>query len=159
MDLALAIAILVLLVGVVGSVVPGVPAPLVSLVGVLGYWWYTGFAQPGSGFVAVAGLLCLLALAGDVLASVVSARASGASLRTALLAGVVGVVLLFVFGPLGVLLGVGGTVFAVELCRTDDGELAARSALYTIVGMLASTVVQLAVTLGVLVGFVAATAV
>lgn len=156
MELALLVAVAVLVVGVIGSVLPVVPGALLSMLGVVGYWWYSGFQEPNSLLVVAIVVVCLLTFSADLLASAVSAKASGASLQTAALAGAAGFALLFVFGPLGVIIGVAGTVFALEFYRTADADQAARSALYTTAGMLASTVVQLLVTISVLAAFVLA---
>ncbi len=50
-------------------------------------------------------------------------HAGGASNWTAALAGVVALVLYVVTGPLGILLGVAGTVFVVEFYRQEDARL------------------------------------
>lgn len=152
-DLALALAVLLLLVGVVGSVVPGVPGALLSLVAVYGYWWSTGWTEPGTAFVAVATVVCLAAVAIDYLAGFVSARAGGASPLTTVVAGVVGILLFFVLGPVGTIAGVALTVFAVEVYRGAGTEEGARTAAVTVVGLLASNVIGILLTASVLVGF------
>lgn len=148
------VALVLLVLGVVGSVIPGVPAGLLSLGGVLLWWWGSGFTSPEP--IALAGfvLLALLALAVDWLSGAVAARAGGASMRTTALAAVAGFVLLFVFGPLGVLLGVAGVVFVAEVYRHGDAERGARAAVYSAVGLLASTAAQVAITGLLLVSFV-----
>lgn len=147
------VAVALLVIGVVASVVPGVPGALLSLAGVLLYWWQSGYAEPGT--VALAGfvLLAVLALAVDWLAGAVSARVGGASLATTALAAVAGFLLLFVVGPLGILLGVAGVVFLAEYRRHGNVERGARTAAYATVGLLASTVAQVALTGLLLVAF------
>jgi uncharacterized protein YqgC (DUF456 family) len=147
-------AVALLVIGVVGSVVPLLPGPLLSLVGVYLYWWQSGYAEPGLLLLAVLTLIGLLAFVSDYAAGAVSARAGGASTLTTALAAVMGVVLFFVAGPLGIVLGVAGTVFAVEFYRHRDPEQSLRTAVYAAVGVLASTVVQLLLTLTMLVALV-----
>ena len=147
-----ALALLVL--GVVGSVVPLLPGPLLSLVGVYLYWWSSGYAEPGLPLLAVLTVIGLFGVVADYFGGAVSARAGGASTLTTGLAAVVGVVLFFVAGPLGVVLGVAGTVFAVEFYRHRDPKQGLRTAVYAAVGVLASTVVQLLLTLSMLVALV-----
>lgn len=151
LDALALVAVALLVLGVVGSVVPAVPGALLSLAGVLLYWWQSGYADPG--IVALAGfvLLAVLALAVDWLAGAVSARVGGASLATTALAAVAGFLLLFVVGPLGILLGVAGVVFLAEYRRHGNVERGARTAAYATVGLLASTVAQVALT-GLLLG-------
>lgn len=150
------VAVGLLLVGVVGSALPGLPGPALSLVGVLGYWWATGYTDPGT--VALVGLvgLALVGLAADWLAAPLGARAGGASTRTTALAGVVGFALLFVLGPLGVVLGVAGTVFVLELRGSGDPAASLRAAGATTVAVLGGVVAQVVVTGAMLVGFLLA---
>jgi uncharacterized protein YqgC (DUF456 family) len=98
-------------------------------------------------------LVGLFALAVDWLAGFVSAKAGGASLFTSVAAGVVGLALFFVAGPVGVVAGVAGTVFVLELARNSSVEDSGRAALYITIGMLASTAVQFLLTLSLLVAF------
>lgn len=147
------IALALLVVGVVGSVVPLVPGGLASLAGVLLYWWSTGYADPGP--VALVAL-SLLAVAVDQLGGAVAARAGGASLLTTAAAAVVGVALFFVAGPVGILAGVGGTVFVSEYRRHRDPKTGLRTAAYATVGVLASSAVQFLLTASILAAFVLA---
>jgi uncharacterized protein YqgC (DUF456 family) len=144
-----------LVVGVVGSVVPLVPGTLSSLVGVYLYWWASGYTEPGPLLLAALTVVGVLALVADYFGGAVSARAGGASMVTTTLAAIVGIALFFVVGPLGIVLGVAGTVFIVEFYRHRDPERSLRAALYAAVGVLASTVVQLLVTVTMLVALVA----
>jgi len=151
--LALALAVALLVAGVLASFVPAIPGGLLSLVGVYGYWWATGWAEPGVVFVAAATVVGLAAVAVDWLAGAVSAKAGGADTTTAVAAAAVGVVLFFVLTPVGALLGVLVTVFAIEVYRGAEPAEGARAALVTAVGLLASNVVQALLTGVVLVAF------
>jgi len=148
MDFLVAAAFALLVLGVFGSVLPLLPSGALSLVGLLGYWWQTG--QPGPLLLAALVGVSVLAVAVDWLAGFVGARASGVDTRTSILAGLVGFVLLFPGGPLGLLLGVAGTVFAVELREKQDVEASARRAAYATVGVVASAGMQVVLTAVVL---------
>lgn len=152
-EIELAIAVALLACGVIGSVVPLVPGALLSLAGVYYYWWTSGFSTPGLLFLVAATLLGLLTLALDYLSGAISATASGASLKTAVVAGLVGLSLLLLTGPLGALAGVVIAVFAMEFDRSGDLERSLRTAIYTTVGMLVSTVMQIVLTGVLFVGF------
>lgn len=156
MDLALAAVAFALLVGgVVGSLTPQVPGAVLSTAGVLVYWWASGFSEPGT--VVLAGLLVvgLATWAVDWLGGAVAARVGGASTRTAVLAGLVGFLLFFVTGPVGMLLGVAATVFVAEYVRGRDARAGAKAAAVTTLGMLGSAVVQAVLTAGMLAAVVA----
>ncbi|PSP87316.1 DUF456 domain-containing protein [Halobacteriales archaeon QS_4_69_34] len=147
----LAIALLVL--GVVGSVIPLLPGPALSLVGVYLYWWTTDYAEPVLPVLAGLTALGALALLAEYFSGAAAARAGGASWLTSALAAVVGVVLFFATGtgPLGLVFGVAGTVFAVEFARSADAERSLRAAAYTTIGLLGSTLIQLLLTATMLV--------
>ena len=153
MDSLAWVALGLLVVGVVGAVVPLLPGALSSLAGVYLYWWSTGFASPGPLALAGLTLVGLVALALDYLSGPIAASAGGAPLRTTALASLVGFALLFVLGPPGLLLGVAGTVFALEYRRHQDVEASLRTAGYAALGVLASTAMQVILTASMLVAF------
>ncbi|MEZ3145006.1 DUF456 domain-containing protein [Halobaculum sp. MBLA0143] len=153
LDLVGLLAVALVAAGVVGSLVPMAPGALLSLSGVYLYWWHTGFTEPGTIALAALTLVGLTTLAVDWLGGALAAEVSGAARSTTLLAGVAGVALLFVAGPVGVLVGVAGVVFLAELRGSEDPEESLRTALYTTAGMLASNLVQALLTGGMLVGF------
>jgi len=146
------VAFALLVAGVVASFVPLVPGGALSTLGIGYHWAATG--EPGPlallGFVALGGLT----VAVDLLGGAISARVGGASTRTTAVAAVAAVALLSVLGPFGAILGVVGSVFALEYRRHGDVRRGARTATVTAVGMLASTAMQAVLTLSMLVGFV-----
>lgn len=150
------VAVALLALGVVGSAIPAVPGASLSIAGLLVYWWHTGFAEPGTLALLVLLSLAALALVADWFGGPLAAKAGGAATRTTLVAAAVGFVLLFVAGPLGIVLGVAGTVFLFEYRRSGDVRGSLRAAGYVTVGILASAVVQVLLTGAVLVGFLIA---
>lgn len=153
MDWFFLAALALLLTGVVGSVVPVLPGAALSLVGVYLYWWHTGFVTPGVWAVAAFTLVGLVAMVADYFGGALAAGAGGASMKTTALATVISIPLLFVAGPVGLVLGIAGTVFAAEFYRTRSAGRGARAAGFAAVGVLGSAVVQFVVTLSLLVGF------
>nr|WP_264474931.1 DUF456 domain-containing protein [Salinirubrum litoreum] len=145
---------LLLSAGVVASVLPAVPAGLLSLAGVYSYWALTGFSDPGPLLLLSFTTVGVTAVGVEQFAGPISAAAGGASPRTSALSAVVGLVLFAVTGPVGILLGVVGTVFTLEYHETGDVEASASAATTTILGMLASAGVLLLLTLSLLVGVV-----
>lgn len=141
-----------LVVGLVGSVVPGVPAGLLALAGVYVEYLY---GAHGMSVWALAGftLVGLLAIVVDYFGGPLAARSGGASTKTTLLAGVVGLVLLVLSGPVGALLGVFATVLALELRRDKSVEEALRSAVWSFAGMLGSGLVVFLLLTSMLVGY------
>jgi len=146
------LAAFVLLVAGVGISVSPVPAGgLVSLLGVYLYWWGSGYTAPSTLLLVVLTVIGLLTLVAAVLGDVVAARVGGASNRTAAIASVVGFVLFFVAGPVGILVGITVTVFVLEFLRGQGKKQSAVAALSVLAGSLASNVVQVLLTGSILV--------
>lgn len=152
-DVVAVLAVFLLVVGVFGSAVPGLPGPAFSILGVLLYWWGSDFVEPGATLLVALVGLGVLAIVADWGASAVSARLGGASFRTTIAAGIAGIVLLFVLGPVGAIAGVVVVVFLLELRRHRDAYRGARTAGVVALGMLGSTVVQVLLTVTMLVAF------
>jgi len=152
-ELLVLVSVALLVVGVLGSVAPLLPSGLLSLAGVLLYWGQTGYSEPSLfvllGFTAVA----LVTVAVDLFAGAFAAKAGGASTLTTTIAAVIGVALVFVAGPLGIIAGIAGTVFLIEYWRGDGVRDGVRAAVYATVGTLGSSVAQLLLTTSMLVAF------
>ncbi|RLM57403.1 DUF456 domain-containing protein [Halobellus sp. Atlit-31R] len=140
--LALGLAVL----GVVGAVLPLLPSGLLSIAGVVLYWWSTGYTEPSALLVAVLVGVGLFVMVVDYAGGAIAARAGGASALTTAAAVLVGLVLLLVAGPVGFVVGLAATVFVVEFAQHADAEAGLRVALYSTIGVLASTVVQVVLT-------------
>lgn len=136
------VALLLLLSAVVSAFVPGLPTGFISLVGIILYWWSTGFVEPGTITLAVLVAVSLLTLAADWFGGLVAARVGGASTVTTLLAGVVGLGLLLVTGPVGMVLGSASVVFALEYRKHRNASKGAVAAGAYVLGFFASAVVQ-----------------
>lgn len=149
-------ALALLLAGVAGSVVPVVPGAELSLAGIYLYWWSSGYATPGLAALIAFTLVGLAAILADHFAGALAAKVGGASTKTTLLAAVLGIPLLFVAGPVGLVAGVAGVVFLAELYRTRNVGRGVRSGVFAAVGVLGSAIVQFLVTCSLLVGFVVA---
>ncbi|QZX99566.1 DUF456 domain-containing protein [Halobaculum rubrum] len=156
-DLVTAAALLLLVAGVVGSVVPLVPAGPLSAAGVIVYYVLAPPSAPalGVGWLVLFVLVGLIAFAVEHLGGAIASKVGGAETTTMVIAGVASLALLFVLGPLGIVVGTGLAVFGAELYAGKEPAAAARAAGYTLAGLLASSVAQLALTLSILAGFVA----
>jgi uncharacterized protein YqgC (DUF456 family) len=146
-----ALAFLVLAGAIASAFLPGVPTGLVSLVGVGLYWWGTGFSEPGPLLLVTLVALCLLMVAADWLGGLVAAKVGGASTVTTLVAGGVGLALLFVTGPVGMILGSAAVVFALEYRTHRDVGTGVKAAGAYVLGFFASAIVQALLAFSVLV--------
>lgn len=154
-DVVVLAAFALLVLGVLGSVVPSLPGALLSLAGVLLYWWSTGYTEPGTLLLVVILVVVVLAFLVDVLAGFLAAKAGGASTLAATLAGIAGFLAFLVTGPIGMLVAVAGTVFVVEVVRGADTRAGLRAAALTTVGVMGSAVIQAVLTATVLLAMLA----
>ena len=118
----LVLAALLVIVGFMGLILPGLPGAPLVFAGLFLAAWAENFAYVGAGTLVVLALLAAATLVVDFLASAVGARRFGASPRAALGAAVGGLVGIF-FGLPGLVLGpfvgaVGGELTA----RRSFGE-------------------------------------
>ncbi|WP_435099320.1 DUF456 domain-containing protein [Halorubrum sp. N11] len=148
------IAIVLLVVWTASSFVPFVPSGVLAALTVVGYAYTTGFAEPSLAVLVALVLVSLLASAVELLSGMVSGKLGGAPTWTVVVGTLVGIALLFVMGPIGLVVGLGGTVFLASLYE-DAGEprVAVRRSAYAVIGVLASSFVQAVMLAGVAVVF------
>ena len=147
------VAFVLLVGGVVGSLVPVLPGALLSLGGVLLYWWTTG--EPGTLLLVVLLAVGVGAVLVDWLGGVVAAHASGSTTAVSAIAGIVGFALSLVAGPLGLVVGIAGSVFVVTYARERSARQSLRRAVFTTLGVLASAVIQALLAASILVALLA----
>jgi uncharacterized protein YqgC (DUF456 family) len=116
----LAVAAVLVVVGLAGLVLPGLPGAPLVFAGLFLAAWAEHFAYVGAGTLLVLALLAAATLAIDFLASAIGARRFGASPRAALGAALGGLVGIF-FGLPGLLVG--------PFLGAVTGELTARRSL------------------------------
>ncbi len=137
-----AIAALLMLMGVIGSLLPAVPGVLLVFGGMLLGAWIDGFRQIGWVTLAVLGVLTILALLSDMLFSVIGAKRVGAS-RTALFGAAIGGLAGIFFGLAGALLGPFLGASAGELLSKHHLKHSVRVGAGTWVGLALSLVFRL----------------
>ena len=154
MNLFLILAVLLLVLGVVGSFTPAVPGALLSGAGVFIYWWSTGYTEPGTVFLAITTVLTIFALLIDWFAGAITAKIGGASNKTSFMAGIAGLLgFIFLGGPVGVLIAVASTVFLREYLKHGDMAKARKAGIYSALGFFASAFMQVLITSSILIGF------
>ncbi len=153
MNFYILLAITLLVLGIIGSLTPMVPGALLSLAGVLVYSWSTGFADPNVLVLILLVLTGLTALIFDWLAGSVAAKAGGASNRTTIASGIIGLLAFFVAGPVGTVVGVALTVYIREFLRTGENNQSLKAGIYSAVGVLGSSLVQVVLTAMMLIIF------
>lgn len=144
--LALIIAILFFAAGLAGTLLPVLPGAILIWVGMLIYGVLTGFETLGLVFFVGQGLAVALVHLTDYLAGVVGVKRYGGS-RNAVYGSIVGAVLgIFVMGPAGIIFGPFiGAVIGEMTGPHKQLDIAVRSGVGTLVGLIGGTVLKLAI--------------
>lgn len=144
-----AFALLVL--GVVGSTVSKFPGPPLSLAGVFVYWVGTGFSEPSILVLLAMVGVAVLAILGDIIGDTIADRVGEVSDGTAVIAGAVGSLLHYIFGPLGSLIGTALAVFLIEFLRQGDARAGFSALLAVFLRSVASRAIKILFTGAILV--------
>jgi uncharacterized protein YqgC (DUF456 family) len=121
--------------GLVGSVVPWMPGPLFILAGAVLWAFATDFANIGIGRLAILTALAVVSFLLNFVVGALGARRYGGS-RWAVVGALVGAVVGFFFGPLGLLIGPVVGAVGGELLRGADLEGGVRSGFGALVGIV-----------------------
>jgi uncharacterized protein YqgC (DUF456 family) len=140
--------------GLVGLVLPVLPAAPLLYGGVLLVAWAGRFERLGWPKLVATGLVAAAIWAVDFLASALGARASGAS-RWAVVGATLGLLVGLFLGPFGIILGPAVGAAALEYFKDPDFERALKAGTATLVGFLVGSVVKVALAF-VLVGILLA---
>lgn len=138
-------ALLVMLLGLLGTVLPVLPGAILIFLAALGYAILDGFRTVGWPTLAILGVLTLVASATDLWVGSVGAKmggASGWSVAAGLLGGLVGFV---VFSLPGSILGAVAGVLISELIRLKDWRQALKAGGGWALGWLLSVVLRVGV--------------
>jgi uncharacterized protein YqgC (DUF456 family) len=149
------LAVGLVLTGIVGTVLPGLPGAVLVFAGLALAAWIDGFARVGLGTLAGLLALTLAAYALDFVATAVGARRFGTS-WWGVLGAVAGTVVGFFFGLVGLLVGPFLGAFAAELMARRDVRHAGRAGLGAWLGLLLGTAGRLGLVLAMVGIFVVA---
>lgn len=137
-----ALAVILVLVGIAGVILPALPGLPVVFAGMLLAAWAGDFQQIGWVTLVVLGLLTLLSVGVDFFATLVGAKRVGAS-KKALLGAVLGTFAGLFFGPIGLFAGPFVGALLGELWHGREIGQAAKVGLGTWLGILLGTVLKL----------------
>lgn len=150
----LIIALSLLSLGVIGSLIPIIPGPLFSMIGILFYWTATGFQEPHTFIVLLLTTTALFAVIIDYIAAYIGAKESGASNKTSKAAAISTIPFFLILGPFGIIIGPIIVVYLREKMTGKNQEEAFKSAKYTTLALIASTAVKTIISLIILSIFV-----
>lgn len=148
------LALLLMLVGLAGSVLPGLPGtPLIFAIAV-GHRLVVGPSGATWWVLLVLGLVALVALAADYAASLYGAKTLGATRRGLIGAGLGGLVGLFL-GPFGILLGPFVGAFSFEFLGGREWRESAKAGAGATLGLFVGALGKLACSVGMILLFAA----
>ncbi|GHB96364.1 DUF456 domain-containing protein [Thermomonas carbonis] len=142
------LAVLLVVIGIAGTILPALPGLPLVFAGMLLAAWAGDFQQVGVPMLVVLGLLTVFSLAVDFWATALGARRVGAS-KLAIIGAMVGTVAGLFFGPIGLLMGpfagaIGGELIHRRSLQKQDLGQAAKIGIGTWFGILFGTVLKLA---------------
>lgn len=137
-----ALAVLLILVGFAGVILPALPGLPLVFAGMLLAAWAGDFQQIGWVTLVVLGLLTLLSFAVDLFATALGAQRVGAS-RKALLGAVLGTFAGLFFMPIGLLVGPFAGALLGELWHGRELRQATKVGLATWLGIVLGVVLKL----------------
>jgi uncharacterized protein len=138
-----------IVIGVVGTVLPGVPGAMAVFGGMLLAAWIDGFTLIGWPTLVLLGVLTALAFAADILGSLLGAKRVGAS-RLALIGAVVGTLAGLPFGLPGLIFGPFFGAVAGEFMTQQRLDVAARVGLGTWIGLAVGSLAKIALVFAML---------
>ena len=144
------ILILILLLGVAGTLIPFLPGIPIMFLAILLYSFLDGWVNFSPFFVAIVGIFTLITFFIDYLGSYWGIKKLGAS-KAGIWGGIIGsIVGIFSMGPLGLLIGPVIGVVVGELLAGKDFIQAFKVSLGNFVGLLGSALLQLIIALAIL---------
>jgi len=141
--LGLSICLVVMFIGLAGSILPGIPSTPVVMAAAVGHKLYFGSTGPAWWVLLILGIITALSLVMDYLTTVYGAKKMGATWRGATGA-IVGALVGIFFSFPGLILGpfVGAMVF--EMAGGRDAKESSRAGLGATIGLLAGAIGKVA---------------
>lgn len=138
------LAVLIMIAGLVGTVVPALPGVPMVFAGLLLLAWSTGFEPIGVGTLGILAVLTALSILIDFLAASLGAKRLGASKR-AFWGATLGAVVGLFFGLPGIILGPFVGAVSAELTAGRGAVQAGRSGYGTWIGLVLGTAAKLSI--------------
>jgi hypothetical protein len=149
------LAVLLVVIGVAGTLLPMLPGTPIVFAGLLLAAWTDDFAHVGAAPLIALGVLTLLSLAIDTLASVMGAQRAGAG-RAAITGAALGAVVGLFFGLPGLILGPFAGAFLGQYLASKDLAESGRAGWGTLVGFLFGAAAKLVIALAMVAIFLVA---
>jgi len=150
---ALILALILFVLGLLGTVLPVLPGAILIYGGMLLYGIMTQFTTLGTNFFLIQALILVLVLAVDFLASAVGTRQFKGS-KQAVWGAAIGTVLgMIFFGPLGLIIGPFLGAVIAELLQNPNLNQAIWVGIGTLIGFVSGTFLKIAIEIIMIVYF------
>lgn len=149
------LAVLLVIVGLAGIVVPALPGPVLVFGGLLLAAWIDGFTKVGWAPLVVLGVLTALTFLADIAATGAGAKKAGAS-RQAVIGATIGTVVGIFFGIAGIFIGPFLGAAAGEFLANRDLVRAGKVGYRTLFGLVLGAALKIALALTMIGVFVTA---
>jgi len=137
-------AVICLIAGLAGLVLPLLPGPLLIFIGLFLTAWAEDFIYVNWGTLLILGLLMLVAHAVDFIASALGAKRYGAG-RKALIGAIIGAFLGLFFGFIGIIIGPFVGAVIGQLLEKDDFQSAGLVGVGTWIGIVFGMAAKIAI--------------
>jgi len=144
-----AVAMAMIVLGVLGTFIPGIPGPVAIFAGMLLAAWIDHFSRVGWVALVILGALTAAALTIDTVASVLGARRVGAS-RPAVIGALIGTVVGLFFGFIGILVAPFVGAVIGELASRPHVPSAVRVGVGTWIGLAVGAFAKIVIVLAML---------
>lgn len=148
-------AVLLVLLGLAGIVVPALPGTILIFAGLVMAAWADGFEKVGGITIAVLGLLTALSFAVDFAATGAGARRTGSG-KQAMVGAIIGTVAGVPFGLVGILVGPFAGAVIGEFLAHRDLLRAGKAGYGAVIGLVFGAALKLALAFGMIGLFLAA---
>lgn len=152
-DWGVVLTLIVILVGLAGTVIPLLPGIPVIFLAMLVYDWVMGFSVLGPYFLLIMLALTIISLLADYLSGILGAQKFGASTSGKIGAVIGGIIAFFIAGPVGIFLGPLLGVIIGELIVGKKWKEALWITWGTFLGILAGVAARLIIGSIMVVGF------
>ncbi len=149
------LAVVLIVIGLAGLVLPVLPGPLILFVGLVLAAWAEGFVYVGKFTITLLAVIMVVAFALDYLAAAFGVKRFGAS-KQASMGAIIGATVGMFMGVPGLLLGPFVGAFLGELVAQNKLDAAGRAGLGAWVGFLLGTVAKIALGFSMLGAFLVA---
>jgi len=152
--LSFGIAVVFILIGVIGIIVPILPGMLLVWLTLLAYAWVTDFNIITPWIFVILTLFALITGLANIWLPYLGAKKSGASKRAIFLGFIGGIIGTFIMPLIGTVIGYAVGIIIGELIKHRDLQVAIKSSIGGVAGWGIATVIEMAGALTILVIFV-----